>query len=280
MKTSAPRRMPLSKRTVELVADGLDDARQGVERGDRAVELAAAVVRDDHGRGAVVDGLPGVVGVQDALQDDRQAGRCAELRQVGPGPRGVGEDLAEVFERLDRVQLRAADGLAEDRVARVVGQPLAAGGRADRRSGCPARATRAGRCRASRPGPSSPRPRPGRGSWPSARRAGASRAGTSGGSRPAPWRRPPSSPTRRCSGPSATRGLDAARATASSACLWRIDCTPIGASRTGAGSRWPRISTERSRRSTSRRNRGTIRHRRKASRLARIVSSPPAPPAR
>ena len=52
---------------------------------------------------------------------------------------------------------------------------------------------------------------------------------------------------------------------------------PIGASSNGAGSSAPSNVVERSRSETSRSMRGTIRRRWKASRLARIVSSVPAP---
>ena len=70
----------------------------------------------------------------------------------------------------------------------------------------------------------------------------------------------------------------AARATASSPSGWTIDCTPIGASSSGAGISVPATITERSRSETSRSIRGTIRQRRNASWLERMVSSRPAPP--
>ncbi len=69
----------------------------------------------------------------------------------------------------------------------------------------------------------------------------------------------------------------AARAVASSPSGWTTFCTPIGASSSGAGIAVPSSSTERSRSATSRSIRGTIRRRSKASRLARIVCSAPAP---
>jgi hypothetical protein len=78
---------------------------------------------------------------------------------------------------------------------------------------------------------------------------------------------------------SGTPTARAARATASSASAWTMDSTPIGARRTGTGDRRPSSSTVRSRRLMSRRWRGTSRQRRNASRLARIVSPDPAPPA-
>ena len=66
-------------------------------------------------------------------------------------------------------------------------------------------------------------------------------------------------------------------ATSASGCT--IDCTPTGASSTGAGSARPNRSVVRSRVSTPRSIRGTIRHRRNASPFSRTVSSEPAPPA-
>ena len=73
----------------------------------------------------------------------------------------------------------------------------------------------------------------------------------------------------------------AARAVAASASSWTTFCTPIGASISGAGIAVPSTVVERSRSATSRAIiRGTIRRRSKASRLARIVASPPlSPPA-
>ena len=64
---------------------------------------------------------------------------------------------------------------------------------------------------------------------------------------------------------------------ASSPSSWTTFWTPIGASSSGAGIAVPSSVVERSRAATSRSIRGTIRRRRKASRLAPIVSSVPAP---
>ncbi len=72
----------------------------------------------------------------------------------------------------------------------------------------------------------------------------------------------------------------AARATADSASGCTIDSTPTGASRTGAGIGVPSSVVVWSRWAGMPRSiRGTSRQRSNASRLARIVSSPPAPPA-
>jgi len=69
----------------------------------------------------------------------------------------------------------------------------------------------------------------------------------------------------------------AARAVASSPSSSTTFWTPIGASISGAGIAVPSTVVERSRLATSRSIRGTIRRSRKASELARIVSSLPAP---
>ncbi len=54
--------------------DSLDDPRQLLDRRGRGVELAPAVVGDDERIDAAVDGQPGVLGMQDAL-DAGSAGR-------------------------------------------------------------------------------------------------------------------------------------------------------------------------------------------------------------
>ncbi len=71
----------------------------------------------------------------------------------------------------------------------------------------------------------------------------------------------------------------AARAAASSASGWTIDCTPTGASSSGAGIVVPSTVADRSRTETSRSMRGTIFQRSNASAFAAIVRSAPAPPA-
>ena len=71
----------------------------------------------------------------------------------------------------------------------------------------------------------------------------------------------------------------AARAEASSPSGCRIDCTPIGASSSGAGIRVPSTLVDQSRAVLSRSIRGTNPWRSNAARLARIVAPDPAPPA-
>jgi len=71
----------------------------------------------------------------------------------------------------------------------------------------------------------------------------------------------------------------AARATARSASRCTSSSAPTGPSSRGAGSRRPNSSTEVSRLLTSRSTRGITAHFSKAARLARWVTSSPAPPA-
>ena len=137
-------------------------ARQRLDRRGRAVDLAAAVVGDDDPVDALVDRAAGVVGVQDALEQDRQLRALAQERQVLPRQRRPRVDAREGLHggarvaraqarheavrvgarelheraqggrrRLGLLVLAEHDGLLgddppEDRVARVLRDPLAA----------------------------------------------------------------------------------------------------------------------------------------------------------
>ena len=68
--------------------DRLDHLAEHGGGGDGAVELAAAVVADDHAGGACLDREQRVVGAQHALDAERQPGRRSE--RDGVGQRGVG----------------------------------------------------------------------------------------------------------------------------------------------------------------------------------------------
>jgi len=57
---------------------------QRLDRGGRAVELAAAVVRDDDAGDAVVEGDASVFGCHDALEQNRQRGHGAQPVDVAP----------------------------------------------------------------------------------------------------------------------------------------------------------------------------------------------------
>ncbi len=70
------------------IADGVDDTRQGVKCRQGPIELAAAVVGDDHAGHPMVDGPPRVVGVEHALHQHRQPGRLAQPPQIVPSARG------------------------------------------------------------------------------------------------------------------------------------------------------------------------------------------------
>ncbi len=82
--------------------DGLGDLGKRVDAGDRGVELAATVVRDDHAADAALDGTLGVVASDDSLHEDGEAGQRREPLDVVPGQAGV-EDGGEELEQ-PRVQ--------------------------------------------------------------------------------------------------------------------------------------------------------------------------------
>ena len=120
--TSVPRRMPPSKQHLEPVADRVDDRRQRLERRHHAVELTAAVVRDDDARGAVLGSEDGILGVEHSLDDDRHGQRRGKPLQVGPVERRVEE--VERFACRARVE-RLPDGGQRAVVERPVDPPLA-----------------------------------------------------------------------------------------------------------------------------------------------------------
>src|SRR5262245_12192164 len=106
--------------------DGFHDAGQGIQRGNRPIQLPAAVVGNDDAVHAVLDRTLRIVRVQDAFEQDRQAGVLPQECQVIPCEAGIGVDLAEGFDRLDEMTLwLAADDLLEHRIAKVVRQTLA-----------------------------------------------------------------------------------------------------------------------------------------------------------
>ena len=84
LTTSLPRRMPPSSRISTSSPTASTTAGQRADRGRRAVEVVAAVVRDRDRVGADVDRAPGVVGVHDALDHERAAPRLAQPRDVRP----------------------------------------------------------------------------------------------------------------------------------------------------------------------------------------------------
>ena len=260
----------------DRAVDGLEHGRQRVERGDGAVDLAAAVVRHDDAVDARVDRGPGVVGVEDALEHDRQRvrsrsqARSSHVRVGSPnmpahrstlsparvlGQGGVEGGVGEVVGDAGALEERQVGGVEVGRppaqhegVDRDDERRVAGGlGPADERRrdlavGRPVELVPAG---------------------PGAGRLGHRLQGVGGGGR---------------LGEDEARG-GAARADASSPSGCTIACTPIGASTTGAGMAVPSTVVDRSRRPTSRSIRGTIASRSKAARLARAVEPPPALPA-
>ena len=77
-------RTPPSRIDLGLLADGLDDARQRVERRDLVRELAAAVVGDHDPPRAGVDGAERVVAADDALGDHRQRSSASRATRCIP----------------------------------------------------------------------------------------------------------------------------------------------------------------------------------------------------
>src|SRR5256885_894579 len=82
-----------------LASDGGDDFRKHAKRRGDSVELAAAVIRNDDGGGANVDGAAGVVGGENALCDDRAGPEFAEPAKIFPGDDGATERGANIDER-------------------------------------------------------------------------------------------------------------------------------------------------------------------------------------
>ena len=124
---SEPRRMPPSISTVASGADLVAHLDERVERGDGAVDLPAAVIGDDDPVDAVVECEPGVLGREDALDDDRQLCPLAQPGEVGPGQREVRERGERHQRRRLHVLLgRRVQPLAEEGIAEELRQPFAA----------------------------------------------------------------------------------------------------------------------------------------------------------
>ena len=92
---------------LDPVADRGGDLGEGVGGGDGGVELAAAVVGDHHPGGAGVHAGDRVVGAQDPLDHDREAGAVGQPGDDVGGEGGV--ELAGLGEHVD-VQLALAGG--------------------------------------------------------------------------------------------------------------------------------------------------------------------------
>ena len=129
---------------LDPLADRLDHLGQGVQRRGDAVELAPAVVRDDHRGRAVLGGQQRVLGGQDPLDHERQRADRVQPLEVAPGERVVDDRVERRVEVLALQRLRAGSAAA--------GRPAARRRRARR--------ARAGRRPAGRPSASAPRSRP------------------------------------------------------------------------------------------------------------------------
>ena len=87
LTTSVPRRMPPSTSTSIRPSTASTTSGSDVDRRRDAVELPAAVVRDDDRRRAVLAREPRVLGGEHPLDDDRQPGQRGEPLDVAPGQR-------------------------------------------------------------------------------------------------------------------------------------------------------------------------------------------------
>ena len=86
--------------------DRLGHGRQSADRGDRAVQLAAAVVGDDHAVDAVIDRGARLVRMQDALQEQRPRPDLAQPGDIAPAQRRV-EQVVDV-PASERMSLRSS----------------------------------------------------------------------------------------------------------------------------------------------------------------------------
>ena len=126
LTTSTPERTPESNRTGIPSAAATTPGRKSIAGALR--RLPAAVVGAVDAVDAVVPGAAHVVGVADSLEQQREIGQAAQPRQVVPGEARVAEAGRPRDGRGARVLLGCLlQPAAEDRVAEVVGQALAAG---------------------------------------------------------------------------------------------------------------------------------------------------------
>src|SRR5208283_3965499 len=114
--------MPLSKRTVVRSPTASTTRSRASIAAMGPVELAAAVVGDDHARHTVVHGPPRVVGVQDAFQEDGQPSVLTQVGEVVPGARRVRIERNYWIDLIRRfvfrrrgVDLRAPHGMSRRR---------------------------------------------------------------------------------------------------------------------------------------------------------------------
>src|SRR6185436_9785326 len=109
---------------LDTPVDCFDDFLERVERRLHAVELPAAVIRDDDCRGTVLAGELRVLGGEDPLDDDREA-VAGEPFEVTPAETGVelpGKDVADDREVLGNLEIDADVALAAAEVRRVDGE--------------------------------------------------------------------------------------------------------------------------------------------------------------
>src|ERR1700722_1691323 len=98
---------------------------KSLERRDGAVDLAAAVIRDNHSVNTGVESMTGVLGMQDSLQNNRKGRVPAKKRNVAPGERRIGKEAAPKLNRRGRILLRRlCEKCAKYWIAEVVAKTL------------------------------------------------------------------------------------------------------------------------------------------------------------
>ena len=106
--------------------DLADDGGQRVKAGDRAIDLAATVIRNDQAIDAGVESKRRIVRVQNAFQKNGQAGVLAKKREILPGERSVGEKSGPDLDGSSGILFgRLRQKSAENGIAEIVGDALA-----------------------------------------------------------------------------------------------------------------------------------------------------------
>ena len=88
------------------IPEGLEHARQHAQRRRGAVELPAAMVRNDDAVHAILPGKPGVGGIQDPLDDHRAAPARADRPRMLPGEMATRREIPQDAGRHDRGAVR------------------------------------------------------------------------------------------------------------------------------------------------------------------------------
>src|SRR3546814_10563764 len=88
---------------LDPLANGIDDVGDKVDRGAAAVELAAAMVRQDHRRRARIGGAKRIVGTLQTLDRKRTAPISGNLGDALPADVGRSEEHTSELQSLMRI---------------------------------------------------------------------------------------------------------------------------------------------------------------------------------